>query len=237
MCAIAADILFMTKNPRITTTKEGLHVLKDDTHISRWVEEHGSLICDPYLFKWLLPKIAGSKIIWDVGAFIGDHTAAYVGLEGVERVYAFEPNPDAFFCLEANLGDKARCWNVAASDRKERLSFNRDPNAGASRLSEEGAATTQAVPLDTFMQGTKPPDFIKIDVEGWEPRALKGMRRTIKKHRPKVFIEVNNGALEKNGFSNRDIFDFFSELGYPTFLSFPEKVEFDDPQYDVLFMP
>lgn len=226
-------------NPNTKITPEGYHVLTNDTHISRWVEEHKSLVCDPYLFKWLLPKLEGVKRVWDVGAFIGDHTAAYLTIPGVEKVHAFEPNPDSYHCLEKNFGGRedCSCWNIAASDTRERLSFEPSPNAGASRMKETGRSSVTSFALDEFMAGTAPPEFVKVDVEGWEPRALKGMRKTIEAKRPMVFVEINAGALRDNGFSADDILGFFKELGYNGRKPYPEYATPDMDQYDILFIP
>ena len=226
-------------NPNTKITPEGYHVLTNDTHISRWVEEHKSLVCDPYLFKWLLPKLDGVKRVWDVGAFIGDHTAAYLTIPGIEKLHAFEPNPDSYHCLEKNFGGRedCSCWNIAASDTQERLSFEPAPNAGASRMRETGKTSVTSFALDEFMAGTAPPEFIKVDVEGWEPRALQGMRKTIEAKRPMVFVEINAGALKDNGFSADDIFGFFKELGYNGRKPYPEYATPDMDQYDILFIP
>lgn len=223
--------------PKYKKTPEGYYVLTNDTHISRWVEEHKNLICDPHLFEWLLPKLAGVKRVWDVGAFIGDHTAAYLTIPGVEKVHAFEPNPDAFYCLDRNIGtgENRSCWNIAASDRRERLSFETAPNAGASRLKETGKAKVTAYALDDFMRDSPPPDFIKLDVEGWELRALAGMKKTLEAAHPIVFTEVNNAALEANGQSHETLFNFFFDLGYKASKIRPYTAQLTDPQYDVLF--
>lgn len=87
------------------------------------------------------------------------------------------------------------------------------------------------------MEGTAPPEFIKVDVEGWEPRALRGMRKTIEAKRPMVFVEINAGALKDNGFSADDIFGFFKELKYTGRKPYPEHATPDQDQYDILFIP
>lgn len=231
-------------NPNTTITKEGFHVLKNDTHISRWVEEHKNLTCDPYLFEWLLPRLKDVEVVWDIGAFIGDHTLSYLSLPKVRTVHAFEPNPDAFHCLYRNVGEKSNlarkavCWNVAASDHRDSLIMNLSDNVGASRLTESGTGVrVRAVKLDTFMADTTPPQFIKLDVEGWEVKALKGMMKTLRKSRPIVFCEINKGALAANGVSVADIGAIFTELGYTDSAVYPESATADDLQYDALYIP
>lgn len=224
-------------NPNVITTPEGLYVLKNDTHISRWVEKHKSLICDPYLFKWLDPFIDGSKVIWDVGAFIGDHTAHYLKITGV--VHAFEPNPDAFYCLKRNLEafefPHLKCWNLAASDTHGKIQMNLDENAGASHIVSAGTVERPCAPLDSL--DIPDPDFIKLDVEGWEMRALEGMTETLERARPKVLVEINSGALARNRVTPRNIFEFFEQLNYSSLELYPLNVSLTEPQYDALFLP
>lgn len=226
-------------NPNIMQTPEGYWVLRNDTHISRWVEKHKNLVCDPYLFKWLDPYIAGSKVIWDVGAFIGDHTAHYAALPGVERVHAFEPNPDAFECLQRNFSTTH--WtlvsrhNIAASDMHGKVQMNRDENAGATHIVPAGILERPCAPLDSL--DILDPDFIKIDVEGWEMRALEGMEATLERARPKVLVEINSGALARNRVTPRNIFEFFEKMDYSSKELYPLNANLTDPQYDILFLP
>jgi FkbM family methyltransferase len=60
----------------------------------------------------------------------------------------------------------------------------------------------RVVPLDSFDLA---PDLIKLDVEGFEQQALKGLDRTLNSHYPVLLIEINNPErwlpyLEKLGY-------------------------------------
>lgn len=224
--------------PYIKALHNGQWVLKDDTHISRWAEQHGSIVCDPHLFHTVLrPVLTNSdfdiKVVWDIGAFIGDHTRAYLDMG--KQVVAFEPNPYAFECLKHNCPE-ATLLNVAVSDKAGHIRFAANPNAGASRITDGGEVEVETfVPDDDFFMAA--PDFVKIDAEGWEMHVLRGCEEFIRKSQPIVFIEVNKGALEANGAHPDDIFKFFSDVGYTFHQVVPAKAKYDDPQYDVLFIP
>ena len=215
-------------NPAIKQLPDGTWVIKEDTHISRWVEAHGNLKCDPCLFNWLESRLDGCKVAWDVGACIGDHTRFYLDL-GM-RVVAFEPNPNAFECLYHNCSE-ATCYNVAASDAHGEVELCLDVNAGASHVGSQGVAIT-AAPLDSIAKHNTPPDFIKIDVEGFESRALAGMEKLIREHKPRLFIEFNRGALQRNGTTTEQLRQQIESYGYSEFEIYPPESKSTDLQYD-----
>lgn len=210
----------------------GIWVLENDTHISKWVEAHNSLKCDPHLFEWLKPRIQDCKVAWDVGANIGDHTRFYLDL-GME-VVAFEPHPEAFQCLSHNCGE-ATCYNLAASDEKQELTMTLDDNVGASHVVEGGTVVISASTLDSIAAKHNTPDYIKIDVEGFEPRALRGMENLIQERKPKLFVELNDGALKRNGSSSADLKKQIESYGYTQFEIYPPNCSLTDPQYDLFF--
>lgn len=228
------------KNPNIKILPNGIHVLANDTHISRWTEEHGSLNSDPHLFRWLLPKLKDCKVAWDLGAFIGDHTRQY--LDAGMRVFAFEPNPDAFECLKANCPD-ARVFEFAASDFYGQVGFWRDGNAGASHITDQGYHKATMLPLDQMLYGDfgvppadgfEPPCFVKIDIEGFEPKALRGMEQTLRIYKPKLFVEFNKGALERNQSSPEALRSQIESYGYTSFQIYPPNAKPTDAQFDYL---
>jgi hypothetical protein len=55
-----------------------------------------------------------------------------------------------------------------------------------------GAYRVTAITLDSLLErtGARPPDFLKIDVEGHEPQALRGASRVIRQFRPLMEFEA-----------------------------------------------
>ena len=207
-------------------------VLENDTHISKWVEEHNSLKCDPYLFEWLRPRLVGASVAWDIGANIGDHTRFYLDL-GME-VVALEPNMEAYQCLYHNCSE-AICYNIAASDSQQELTMALEDNVGASHVVEGGAVMVIAAPMDSVARHHKTPDYIKIDVEGFESKALAGMEQILINNKPKLFVEFNDGALRRNGSSSVDLKKQIESYGYTSFEIYPPNATLNDPQYDLFF--
>ena len=64
---------------------------------------------------------------------------------------------------------------------------------------EEGHAYTQLIRLDEALAHVDRIDLIKMDIEGHEPRALRGARMLIERHRPTLVTEFNPRCLRDVG--------------------------------------
>ena len=213
----------------------GIWVLEGDKIISDQVEETGRLDFDsliPYVLKHIRP---GDTVV-DVGAFIGDHTVAYsdaVGPDG--EVYAYEPNPTAFKCLVHNTEGKSNifgfCHALGSTNGIELMDFS-IPNAASNYINHEGKGESiQVRPLDVDAALFHRLDLIKIDVEGYELNVLKGMEHTINKFHPKLVIEINEIALERQGVTPKQVIDWVCAHGYAVSILHRHK---DAIFYDIL---
>jgi len=214
-------------------TKNGIAVLEHDTHISRWVEEHNSLIHNKSLERELRYYVKGSDHVLEIGAYIGDNTAILRNL--AEKVYSYEPNPIAFECLQYNFKDseKVKCYNVGFGKEKGSAKVILSDNVGASHLEPNGEieiTTIDSLGLQLYKDRL---DFIVMDCEGWELDVLMGGVETINKFKPTMLIEINQGTLAKFGKTPKDIFDFLKDNSY-----FCRNIFKDEPmegeQYDIL---
>lgn len=213
-------------------TKEGIAVIENDTHISKWVEESGRLDHDQNMLPLVLKYINEGDTVIDCGAFIGDHTIAYVNKVGKKgRVIAFEPNEEAFDCLLVNMnGKNAICSSSVISDKNgEFYHVQSNPNVGASTA--EFGGTVPSVRIDDLE--LKRCDFIKLDIEGFEAMALTGAVKTISRFHPTMLIEINNSALKKQGFIPDDIFLFFKGKDY-TIQNIYQEQKMEGEQFDVI---
>lgn len=68
------------------------------------------------------------------------------------------------------------------------------------------ADVIQAIPADEILALEKRVDLVKIDIEGYEPQALRGLRDTFGRHKPKVLCEFNPLCLVSQG--QTEISDF-----------------------------
>jgi len=132
---------------------------------------------------------------WDLGAFTGD-TLACAAAAGKEfrKVVAFEPDMRNYtrLCryLEAHRGDydSATALPLAVGEENETLRFMECAST-SSAISGTGNASVPSVSPDSAFIGAAP-DFIKMDIEGSEYSALKGMRNILLKNRPLLAVCV-----------------------------------------------
>ena len=127
----------------------------------------------------------------DVGANLGYYTALAARAVGPNgRVLAVEPDPDSFGYLEqtiaANAVGNVEAFPVAASDAPATLPlYISTDNRGDNRLYASGEDRPQvevaARPLDALLRENKidTVNLIKIDVQGYEPKVIAGLRETI----------------------------------------------------------
>lgn len=155
--------------------------------------------------------------VYDVGANVGIYTllaSLKAGTSG--RVYAFEPLAENLQFLhrhvEMNHLHNCSILEVAVSDTAGTQRF-----AAASwerpmaHFSGDGELEVPTVTLDSCIYGEKairPPDVIKIDVEGAELLVLRGASRALAEYHPCLFVEIHGGE------QHIECRDFLAAKGY-----------------------
>lgn len=142
-------------------------------------------------------------VFCDIGSNIGNHALFALTFLNVAKVILFEPNPNAVAVLRSNLmlnGVMDRCddqhLGLGLSDSANTGLGMAVPgrNMGAGRM-VEGAGDLEVIRGDDALADQRV-DFIKMDVEGMEMRALAGLEQTIARNRPIMFIEVDRHNYE-----------------------------------------
>jgi FkbM family methyltransferase len=146
------------------------------------------------LVKLLAERLGAGGTLLDVGANIGLVCVPVVERSGC-RALCFEPAPENFACLTANVAEhglqgRIDCFELALSDSAGDALLGLCPdNSGDHSLvfdtgsaGAEGArigvrtATLDATVADRTLQG---PVAMKLDTQGAETRVLRGARRTL----------------------------------------------------------
>jgi len=197
-----------------------------DEYMQWWLYSYG-LKAEPD-FEVMRRILRAKDRFVDVGANVGIFSLlASVAVRGEGVVYAIEALPCNQELLERNIAlnklRNIRTVPVALADQDGELNLfpSTNGNLGMTSLSASGEKGTPlrvaARTLDSLMEdGTiSGCDVLKIDIEGAEPLALRGMRKLFAEHPPRaVLIEVSESLLANFGAKPSDILNFFSRYGY-----------------------
>lgn len=161
----------------------------------------------------------------DVGANIGNHSLWFSSR--FAKVLAFEPNPICTRLFEASVMfngvQNIQILGYGLSDREAELVFhlNLAGNLGQSGLSDSHVfRESRTFPVNVRvadeaitaeMLESLPVRLVKIDVEGHELQALRGMSGLLAKHRPIVLFE-SHGAKGEAG--SDAIVEHLNRVGY-----------------------
>lgn len=177
----------------------------------------------------------GMKVL-DIGANVGLYTgiaASQVGRDGL--VIAIEPHPESFKYLvlmcERNGFQNVRPFNVAAGDTNKTIElFLTDENKADSRIydatGKRKRIPTQMVVIDDLLreQQIERVDLIKMDIQGAEGLALRGLRQTLQKPGSLiVFSEFWPWGLQQTEVNPLDVLKTFQEFGFSASIIQEEK--------------
>jgi FkbM family methyltransferase len=199
-----------------------------DTYVSR-----GCLL-DAYETNetnFIRKHLKQGDVFADIGANLGWFTllaSTIVGPSG--HVHAFEPQPETFRrfsdTLNSNdLGGGVTAYHCGLSNRPGELFINHvvdTDNMGGAFIADTPvpgmvSAKVQSHTLDSLNLDRL--NFIKIDVEGAEHKALLGGQKTILRNRPIILSEVNRTALKNvSGVSAGAFIQYLVNLGYRSVL-------------------
>ena len=174
----------------------------------------------------------------DIGANLGYYVlieASIVGETG--KVYAIEPVPLNYELLKKNVRKNnyesiVETYLCALSDTCSisRLAITKESNFSTMFLTEsemsewmkkqleistEKIVDVETVTLDKFLINKGPVDFVRMDVEGYEGRIIKGMSDTVKNSRNylQLFMEIHPGIFGDSQAMVAEIIKDLTALG------------------------
>jgi FkbM family methyltransferase len=174
------------------------------------------------------------KVVYDVGAFTGLMAMYFARATGPSgRVVAFEPNPLLCNHIRQNfaLNHLRNCvvMSCAVGNKAEvaELVFDmkfmgagsvenmESKRIGQSKTSQSFLVNVNSLDNIMLKHGLPYPDFVKIDVQGFERQVLLGMKKIIGLYQPDLFVEVHGIPY---GTWRRDnlvwIINFLEDRGY-----------------------
>lgn len=179
---------------------------------------------EPILTRLLASFIHRGDIILDIGANIGYYSlliSRWVGPEGL--VIAVEPEPNNFALLELNLClnkvNNVHLYQVAISDQEgtATLFVSNYSNWHSLRSKKPSTMKEIEVPTTTIDAIAEkigaPLSLIRMDIEGFEGRALRGGWETLRRDKPRLVMEIHPAEFS-TADEVRDMLAGLADLGY-----------------------
>lgn len=160
--------------------------------------------------KKILSYIPKGGIVFDIGANIGQYALTFsekVGDQG--KVYSFEPDIENFAILSLNKHvnncQNLEILNVGIGDKNQSLEIYRDSVTGGRKSSfrldlvenNEVSYYTKVITLADVFEQKGFPNFIKMDVEGYEKEVLSSVNEPMIKEKIVWLIEVRKDTKDE----------------------------------------
>lgn len=180
---------------------------------------------EPLTRQFLEGELRPGSTILEVGANVGSLTleiARLVGRDGA--VHAIEPTAGAFRKLERNLSlnadlvPRVHLHRMLVTDgdgstptRELRWSWRIDREPV-----EREHVAVPAVSIDRMVStvGLARLDLLKVDVDGYEMKVLRGATETLERFRPTILIELDDASLATQGDSVGSAVEFLEARGF-----------------------
>jgi FkbM family methyltransferase len=182
---------------------------------------------EPEFFAIAKPFMTKGGVFFDIGANFGFCSFGLIGYLPNQKIeyHLFEANPDVYKILlqSADLHREHKitvnncCVTSTTGTSKLKVTKNQ---LGMSFISNEGDYEVSNLVIDKYVKdfAIQKIDFIKMDIEGWEPYALEGGETSLKNGIvDALYIEISSINLLRNGFCPENCFEFLSSVGFQLF--------------------
>jgi FkbM family methyltransferase len=192
--------------------------------------------------KCLVRELKPGEIFFDIGANAGFFSllaSKQVGEKGY--VFAFEPLAENIEAIKAQLAMNhvLNCTVVeaAVSDSVGEVRLWEGPDTSTAHIVNQGyeqkvVKSVKSITLDEFVRTTRPPNFIKMDIEGAEIRALRGTDALLSGPNPPRFLIELHGEM-----AWRQVREILEQAGYSFYILEHEGVSSDRIPFHVLAFP
>ena len=174
-------------------------------------------------------ELKPGSVVYDIGANVGFYSllaSAIVGETG--HVYSFEPSSVNLQDLKKHirLNGVKNCTIIeaAVSSVDGQASFDSSGHRSMGHLAESGGVAVRTVTLDRLFQAgeLRPPNVLKIDIEGAERDCLLGAAGVIQKFRPVIFLATHGNDAHSS------CIEFLRKMGYSLAPLFEQPIESAD---------
>ncbi|MBP7809025.1 MAG: FkbM family methyltransferase [Bacteroidia bacterium] len=188
---------------------------------------------DAFEIELLKKHIKQGDTVLDIGANIGFYATILSDIVGEKgKIHCFEPDTTNFNHLKKTTSSYKNIIinNKAVGPKTEKLKIYTSKELNVDHRTYKPEEYDQeieidAVSIDDYLKGEKV-DFIKMDIQGFEMEAMKGMKETLKNNpKVKMISEFWPYGLRKSGSSLRDYFVLLKELNFNVEILKENKLE------------
>jgi FkbM family methyltransferase len=155
-----------------------------------------------------LKYVKNRKLVIQAGGNCGMYARFYGNY--FNEVYTFEPQPNNFKCLSLNCNEnKYHIFNAGVGKSFGKADIvhpkgKKRSNMGVWQTVDNPNGEIQIITIDSLNLVNC--DLIHLDIEGYEPFALEGAKKTIEKYRPVVILEEGHGGsvIESYGYKLKE---------------------------------
>jgi FkbM family methyltransferase len=207
-----------------------IHIHQKHELVSDIIRERGRYSHNDLIIMRAL--IHEGDLVVDIGANIGWYTLFYAKFTDPSGlVLAIEPEQSNIAILRKNIAKNdignTKVFAGALSDARGRGQlFCSEENSGDHMLDAKTDVSSRdrvSVAIDTLDHTVmkygrgRVPAFIKMDVQGSEPKVLRGARKLLESHRPTIVLEYSPRHMYACGVSGFEIFACIESYGYVPF--------------------
>jgi FkbM family methyltransferase len=181
-------------------------------------------------------------VLFDIGAHCGLISSLWCAAKTGNRVFSFEPSP----ALARRLAEIRDLNQFDSRMIVSQIGIG-ESNGAAEMLMDPVGGFVQSRHFDHTMWSAPEsievaiesieaasarlgvvPDFIKIDIEGYEYEAIKGSAPFLSRHRPALFLELHLNYLEQRKLSPKGVVELLEQCGYSFFTYAGVKLKAED---------
>lgn len=166
-----------------------------------------------------LAHVKNFEVAIDGGAHVGSWTKALA--ERFAHVHSYDLNPENFECLERNIQEwgltNVTYNNIGLGDKPAKVGMVPDEKYGMKNtggMHVKGKGNLPVDTLDNLLPDLDALDFVKLDIEGYEERALRGAATLIEKFSPVIQIEHKTRINSRYGGNSMGDLNYLVSIGY-----------------------
>ncbi len=198
-------------------------------------------------FEGIARASKSGGVLFDIGAHSGLVSALFCAANPRNKVVSFEPSPLSCQRLIAirdlnQFGHRMRIEQSGIGETSAVVKMEFDPVGGYVQTQRfDHSMWAAPEPIDVKIESIPDaanrlnlvPEFLKIDIEGYEFEAIKGSLEFIARLKPVIFLEVHLNYLEARQLSAKSLIKMLIDSGYEFYASSGAKLKpsdvFDSP--------